>query len=99
MSDKTNLEYWAFFPAGFAGMGPEDFGIKVGERKEDGNYDATFLVPAEKEWQIARLLMHLLSNNFVRESRPMQVTKTEHITRITVEYPGYLGDPNAEHKY
>jgi hypothetical protein len=96
---KTNLEYWAFFPAGFSGLDEKDYGIKVGERKENGSYDATFLVPVEKEWQVARLLMHLLSNNFVAEGRPMQVEKTEHMVRITVEYPSYLGEPDAEHRY
>jgi hypothetical protein len=95
---KTNLEYWAIFPAGFSGLDPEDFGIKAGERKENGNYDATFLVRHEKEWQIARLFMYLMSNHFVTEDRPMKVDKAAGLVRITVEYPGYLGDPDAVHK-
>jgi hypothetical protein len=95
---KTNLEYWAFFPAGFAGLDEKDCGIMAGERKENGSYDATFLVRVEKEWQVARLFMYLLSNGFVSKDRPMKVDKTEGLVRITVEYPGYLGDPDAKHK-
>ncbi|MFJ5528226.1 hypothetical protein [Streptomyces sp. NPDC093261] len=96
---RTNLDNWVMFQTAFAGLDHRDFEIEADERKGNGNYDATLSIPSEKKWEIARLLMTFLYSSFSAESRPMQAWESEGAVRITVEYPGHLGDPNAEHKY
>ncbi|MFE4697402.1 hypothetical protein ACFRIC_09955 [Streptomyces sp. NPDC056738] len=92
--ERRQLDSWAAMPSAFSGLKPEDFTIEVGERLENGDYDATYSVPAEKEWQIARLIMTLLWTPATCDS--VRLSKTKDMVSITVRYPGYMADPNGK---
>ncbi|MFD6279479.1 hypothetical protein ACFWFI_28520 [Streptomyces sp. NPDC060209] len=95
---KTNLEHWALYRAGLSGLRTHDFTLGLGEDHDD-SYDVTFVVPADLEWQIAKLIMYLLSNQPVKEAWPLRMSKSEGSVRITTIYPSYLGDPNGKREY
>jgi hypothetical protein len=67
--------------------------VELGEAGEDGNYEATLVVPAQQEWRAAKLIMHLLSH------RPIEVVRDAESIRIKAEYPGYMGDPYTERRF
>ncbi|MBT1103093.1 hypothetical protein [Streptomyces sp. Tu10] len=94
----TNLDHWALYPAGLSGLQSNDFTLELGEEHDDC-YDVTFVVPVELEWQTAKLIMHLISNQPVKADAPLRISKDEDSVRVTTIYPSYLGDPNGKRAY
>ncbi|MFE9455998.1 hypothetical protein [Streptomyces californicus] len=95
---KTNLGHWALYPSGLSGLRFDDFTLELGE-KHDDFYDVTFVVRVELEWQVAKLIMHLIGNQPMMDVAPLRVAKSENFVRVTTIYPSYLGDPNGEREY
>lgn len=93
---KTNLDHWALMPAGIAGL-RDEYTLELGDKRDDG-YDVTFVVPAELEWQTAKLIMYLLSNLPVAGAR-LTIHKDRESVRVTTLYPGYMADPTADYTY
>ncbi|MEU6557821.1 hypothetical protein ABZ915_47645 [Streptomyces sp. NPDC046915] len=85
---QTQLGYWALNTAAKAGL-HADYGVELGERDEDGNYEVTLIVPIEEQWEAAKLIMSLLSH------RTIEVVTDRATIRVKTQYPNYLGDPTG----
>ncbi|MFE7238225.1 hypothetical protein [Streptomyces sp. NPDC057580] len=91
MGYDARNEMWAVIAMGFAGLEKSTCVLDF-ERAEDGSVIGTFAFDAAKEWEAARLIMHLLDSTH----GPVTASKgrgryAEY--QVSFSYPAGMEDP------
>jgi hypothetical protein len=88
---NAGTEMWVAIAMGVSGLRSSECDLSF-ERAEDGSVLGTFTFDASKEWEAARLIMHLIADTY----GPVTASKGKGdaaVYSVRFSYPPLLDDP------
>jgi hypothetical protein len=91
MGHDAMNEMWVAIAMGVSGLRSSECELSF-ERAEDGSVLGTFTFDASKEWEAARLIMHLINDTY----GPVTASKGkghDSVYKVSFTYPPMMEDP------